>query len=92
MYTYILTDDQGTSKIVVRKPAIFHSIKKLNLTYKRQLKKGEISQQDAKKKLNNTLDVGIAIFAQETDNIESVLRQTRDQALIEDIFARVVLQ
>ena len=92
LYTYILTDNQGITKTVVRKPAIFHSIKKLNLTYKRQLKKGEITEQDARKKLDNSLNIGIAIFAQETDNIESVLRLSRDQASIEDVFARVVLQ
>lgn len=92
MYTYILTDDQGMSKTVVRKPAIFHSIKKINLIYKRQLKKGDITEQEARQKLDDTLNVGMAIYAQETDNIESVLRLSRDQASIEEVYSKVVLQ
>ena len=92
MYTYILTDGTGINKTMVRKPAIFHSLKKMDSNYKRKIKKGEISKNEVMQKFDRFLDVGIAIFAQETESFETALRQSKNQSSIEDTFARVVLQ
>jgi len=93
-YTYIERGDDlnPLDKTIVNKPTIFYSMKKLNNYYKKKLKKGGLSQEEAKDKLDHYLDICLAIYLQSTDSFEEALRSSKGQDEIDGVFSRVVLQ
>ncbi|MFC2125312.1 hypothetical protein ACFLU5_10905 [Bacteroidota bacterium] len=93
-YTYIERGDDlnPVDKTVVNKPTIFYSMKKLNNYYKKQIKKGTISKEDAKEKLDLYLDICLSIYLQSTDNFEEALRTSKGNDEIVGVFSRVILK
>jgi len=79
-------------KTIVNKPAIFYSIKKLNKYYKRTIKKGDITEEQAKIKLNAYLDICLSIYNQETDLFEEALKNSKEDVDIVSVFSRVILE
>ncbi len=93
-YTYI-EPPSATSpaeKIIVEKQPIFFSIKKLDKFLKKQVKSGTMSEEDAKNKLENALNVALNIRYQETDTFEDVLRKAKPNDLIAIYSDRVKLE
>ncbi|HYW96051.1 MAG TPA: hypothetical protein VE870_10720 [Bacteroidales bacterium] len=92
-YTYI---EKGTpmspsDKTIVQKPTIFYSIKKLYKYYRKQVKKDHISKAEAIDKLVRDLNIGYAIFNQDTEKFEDYLRSKRKPEEIEAVFNNVEL-
>ena len=79
-------------KTIVFKPAIYYSMKKLNNYYKKAVKKGIVSEQEAKDKMNAHLDVCLSIYLQETEEFEIELKKYKKTEDIDAVFSRVVLE
>lgn len=79
-------------KTIVFKPAIYYSMKKLNNYYKKAVKKGIITEQEAKDKMNAHLDVCLSIYLQETSQFEVELKKYKKTEDIDAVFSRVVLE
>ncbi len=93
-YTYI---EKGTpmspsDKTIVQKPVIFYAEKKLVKYYKSQVKKGHLDKAAAEAKLIRDLDIGYAIYSQDTDKFEEYLRNHKKPADIADAFDKIELK
>ncbi len=93
-YTYI---EKGTpmspsDKTIVQKPVIFYALKKLTGYYKKEVKKGHIEQADAIDKIYRDLNIGFAIFTQDTDKLEDYLRGIKKPEEIAETFDNIKLK
>jgi len=79
-------------KTIVFKPAIYYSMKKLNNYYKKAVKKGIVTEQVAKDKMNTYLDICLSIYMQETNQFETELKKYKKTEDIDAVFSRVVLE
>ena len=93
-YTYIEVGSPSSpgDKTQVNKPAIYYAIKKLNTYYKKQLKKGELDQNEVYKKLTRYLNIAYSIYNEDTSMLENELRSAKKAPEIDKVFARVVLE
>lgn len=78
-YTYEIeptaTDPNPAPEI--EKPAIYKGIKKLDKYYKKQLKKGLMSEDQARDELSRILAIGFSIRYQDTETFEQLLWEKR---------------
>ena len=79
-------------KTIVFKPAIYYSMKKLNNYYKKAVKKGIVTEQEAKDKMNTYLDICLSIYMQETNQFETELKKYKKTEDIDAVFSRVVME
>ena len=93
-YTYIErpTPTSPGQKTIVTKPSIYNSLQKLNRHYKKQVKNGTISEEEARMKLNQYLDVAISIFIENTESFEDELRKAKKPDEISEVFSMVMLK
>jgi rRNA maturation protein Nop10 len=93
LYTYTISAEvMNTGKqTVISKPAIYNAVKKLNRNYRKLIRKKEISEEEARIKVNHVLDVAISVYTQTTDALENALRQARTHDEIAEVFERVKL-
>lgn len=84
------TPNSPTSKTIVEKPAIYYSLKKLDKYYKKAIKKGSITEEEAKNELTKALDIALFIRYQETDAFESKLRELKEEADIALLYTKKV--
>lgn len=94
LYSYSVSGQVTNTgqQVIVDKPVIFNSVKKTNRYYKQLLKKKQITEDEAIKKVNHLLDVAISVYTQSTTAFEDELRQAKEQDEIARIFERVVLR
>jgi hypothetical protein len=93
-YTYIElpTPTSPGEKTIITKPSIYNSLQKLNRYYKKQVKGGEMSEEEARVKLNQYLDIAISIFIENTESFEDELRKARKPDEISQVFSMVMLK
>jgi hypothetical protein len=79
LYTYIVSAEVNNTgkQTVISKPAIYNAVKKLNRNYRKLIRKNEITEEDARARVNHVLDVAISVYTQSTDALENALRQAR---------------
>ena len=92
-YTYV---ERGTltapgDKIIIKKPDIYYSIKKLNNYYKKEVKKGTIDQKQAANNLTSAIDKSYSIFYEDTEKFESYLRSKKKPEEIQKAFDLIKL-
>ena len=73
------------------KPAIYNSVKKLDKYYKKMIKKGKISKEDAMKKLSTIVAVGYSIRHENTKSLEQMLWTIKDPAQLEAVFTEKIV-
>lgn len=88
------TATNPTPRTVVEKPAIYYSVKKIDKHFKKAIKKGEITEDEARKQLDNILNIALNIRYQETAKFEEVLWDLkREEEEIVKLYAnRVTLE
>ncbi len=93
-YTYIEhpTPTSPGEKTIITKPSIYNSLQKLNRYYKKQVKDGEMSEEEARIKLSQYLDVAISIFIENTESFEDELRKAKKPDEISEVFSMVMLK
>jgi hypothetical protein len=93
LYTYVepATPTSPSEKTIVLKPYIYNPVLKLNRYFKKQVKNGIITRDDAIKDLNYCLDVAISVVADQTDSLEADLRKAADLTEMIRIFSGVEL-
>lgn len=77
-------------KTVVEKFPIYSSIKKLNRHYKKAVKKGGISKDEAEMKFVRALDIALCIRFQDTRALEAELNKIKDINELENLFTSKV--
>lgn len=81
-------------RTVVEKPAIYYSVKKIDKHFKKALRKDEITEDEARKQLDNILNIALNIRYQETGKLEEILWDIkRDEEEIVKLYTdRVTLE
>lgn len=79
-------------KMVIRKPYIYNGIHKINKNFKKQIKKGQISEEQARNDLNHFVSVAIAIISQDTDEFETTLKKAKSVNTLTDILRSTTLK
>ena len=77
-YTTPIAPGNPALKTVIRKPPIYNSAIKLDKHYRRQIRKGDRSKQDADLAMAKVLDVAMAAFYDISENFEELLKNTKD--------------
>ena len=86
-YTYSVRDEiSRVDKTEIEKPSIYYSVNKVNKYVKKSIKKGQMTEGQAKETLTKVLDVAINIRYQETEELEKELWSTKDPVAIASIF------
>ena len=75
---------------VTEKPSIYNSLKKLDRHYKKQLKKGNASEDEIRENLAKAVAVCYSVRYEQTDELEKILWKTKDVSEIEKIFTEKV--
>ena len=93
-YTYV---ERGTpmspgDKVIVTKPNIYYAVRKVNKHFKRELRKDRISEEEARKKLGEILNISFVIYDQNTKKFEDHLKMNRKPEEILAAFNNVELQ
>ena len=93
-YTYIELPSPTSpgEKTIITKPSIYNSMQRLNRYYKKQVKGGEMSEEEARIKLSQYLDVAISVFIENTESFEDELRKARKPDEISEVFSMVMLK
>jgi polyhydroxyalkanoate synthesis regulator phasin len=73
-YTYKDWNElQRTESTIIEKPSIYNSCKKVSKHLVKSVKKGEISEDEARDQMNKVLDIALNIRYQETEKMEDLL-------------------
>ena len=93
-YTYV---EEGTTtspgeKTVVLKPTIYNSIKNLSRLYKKEIKSGALTTEQATENLSKHISIAMCVYAQSTEKMEDALRKAKTIQDIESIYSRVVFE
>jgi len=93
-YTYIEKGSETSpgDKTVVQKPIIYYSLKKINRYYKKGLKKGYATEEEAKEMLNKVLDIAYTVFDQRTVKLEEAIKEARKPEPMLEVYNKVVLE
>lgn len=90
-YTYqtetMMTNVLNTS---IEKPSIYYSVSKINKYLKKEVKKGGISENDAKSIMENVLNIALNIRYQDTQDFEKELWDIKDPSEITDLYSNRV--
>jgi len=82
MYSYTESIAPGSSatKMIYRKPDIYFSVKKIEKYLKEELKKENLTAEDAKKDYNKVLDVALNILEEDTESFERRINTAKGNA------------
>jgi hypothetical protein len=85
-----LTPGNPATKVIIRKPAVYESVKSIERELKRAVRKEEISITEATVAYDYVLDVALNIVTADTDEFESELLQNRSPKSKLEIFTNRV--
>jgi hypothetical protein len=90
-YTFIIpgTPASPGDKIQIEKPVVYNAIRKISKHYKKSIKKGIITSEEAKQRMTRILEAGICIFFQETSELETAIRKAKKPDPIEQVFLSI---
>jgi polyhydroxyalkanoate synthesis regulator phasin len=78
-YTYMIEDELTQNRsTIVEKPSIYYSCKKVSKYMKKAIKKGNITEDEARAQLDNILNIALNIRYQETEKVEEILWEIKD--------------
>lgn len=81
------------TRIVILKPAIFNAVKKIEKYYLAELKKNELTKQEAESGFQQVLKVAVAAATENTQSFEEALQDNRkDTQKLIDTFNQVKLK
>ena len=89
--TPIAPGNPGT-KTIVRKPAIYNAVVRLEKYYRKQVKKGECPEEEARASFLKVLDVAQAAFPESTTEFEQELSSTKNIETIAQIFNKAIVK
>lgn len=84
------TPSSPGTKTIVEKPSIYYALKKLSSGYKKKVKKGEMSEEEALDELTKALDIGLFIRYQNTEEFEAKLKELKSPEEIAYLFTKKV--
>lgn len=75
----------------IRKPLLYKSINRVEAFLRKEVKRGNISEDEATDKLKNILKIGIAAISEDSKGFEATLKSSKKGAEVLTLFSRVVL-
>lgn len=94
LYTYKTPISPGNPamRTVIRKPVVYNALNKMEKYLKKTTNKGDAQNSERlSNRLEHALDVAIAIYSQESSNLESALKESNNPGEIMNVFSRVEL-
>lgn len=93
IYTYIepIAPGNPATKTMVYKPIIYNSIRKIEKYFKKEIKKGNITKEEAKIKFNYILDIVILLKNKNTDVLEKYIRNCNTTTDLINLYSHVHL-
>lgn len=86
-YTYKVYNEVSQANVaVIEKQPIFFSVNKVSKYLKKQIKKGGMTESQAKEVMNNVLSIALNIRYQETEKLETELWKMKDPEAIAKLF------
>jgi hypothetical protein len=94
LYTYVEPPSPTSpgEKTIVKKPAIYNTVLKLNRNLKKMVKNGIIDKDKTASDLDFCLDVALSISADDTGDFESELKKAKTPDQIIQVFKMVDLR
>ncbi len=91
-YTYQVEIVPGNpqTKTVIRKPAIYDAVQKIERHLKKSIKKGEVSIETATTDFNKVLDVAFNVLTADTEDFEKAISKTSDVKSLTSLFTKQV--
>jgi len=86
-----LAPGNPATKTIIKKPAIYESVKRIERDLKRSVKKGEIPVATATNEFNTVLDIGLSILTTDTKDFENALDSSRNTESKIDLFTKKVI-
>lgn len=77
-------------RTVIRKPAIYDAVVKIEKYFKKSVKKGEITTEIASTEFNKVLDVAFNVLTAETTDFEKTIKETTDVIQLTNLFTKQV--
>ena len=94
MYLYTTTIAPGNpgTKTIIRKPAIYNAVQKLEKFYRKKVRKGVYSEKEAESAFLKVLNVAEAAFPESTSEFEEKLKATNDIEQLALIFDKAIIK
>lgn len=91
-YTYQAPIVPGNpqTKTIVRKPVVYDAVLKIERYLKKEVKKGEISMEEATNEFSKVLDVAFNVLTADTDSFERAINKTNDTNSLTILFTKQV--
>lgn len=91
-YTYVEPESatQGSPRLIIDKPEIYNNVKKIEKFYKKSIKEGVITEQEAAQEYGYILDIAIYIRNQKTTEFEAKLRSLKSDSELVTLFTKSV--
>ena len=92
-YTYQVPIIPGNpqTKTVIRKPAIYDAVQKIERYMKKSVKKKEVALEKAETDFNKVLDVAFNILTVDTESFEKAISKTNDVNSLTNLFTKRVI-
>jgi hypothetical protein len=90
-YTYEVPPSatKPTPTTVVEKPNLYFAVKKVHKGFKKMVKKGGITNDEAIQRLSEIIQIAVNVRYQDTEALEETLRGTKEPEEIEKVFKSI---
>jgi hypothetical protein len=87
-YTYEVSPVPGNpqSKTVIRKPVIYNAVIKIDKHLKKQLKKGDITNDNAEFVMDKVLETALCVLTIDTEEFEKSISKTSNSEALSNLF------
>ncbi len=89
-YRFEIIPGNPQTRTVVRKPAIYEAVLKIERYLKKLVKKGDISVEKASTDFNKVLDVALNVLTTDTNSFEKAIRRTEDVSALLNLLTKQV--
>jgi len=93
-YTYVTETAPGSfsGRLVVKKPAIYNSIYRMDKFYKKLIRKGLASEEQSINSLKESIEIALIILHKDTGEFESALEEAKTDEELLTLFSRIKLK
>jgi hypothetical protein len=91
-YVYMpeVTPINKEPSLVTEKPVIYNAVKKMDRYYKKQIKKGKMTEAMAKENLKKIYGVGYSLRYAETEDLEKLFWKTKKESDLEKLLLETI--
>lgn len=93
-YTYVTEAAPGSfsGRMVVQKPAIYNSIYRIEKHFRKQIRKGLVSEKQGRNELIRTVEIALILLHKETSEFETALDKAKTDEKLLSLYSRIKLK